>query len=157
MREASRPWAARFAPWADRDRLRLRASGVTALFMTRRRVLFGECDPGGVVYTPRFADYVAEAILAFLTDRLGAPAERRLAELGVLSPGRALSIEFLRPLTWDDEVVLRVAVVRMSTRSITYAVEALTLDGEVAFRSRLTQVCVSAETKRPVGIPEALR
>ena len=30
--------------------------------VVRRKVLFGECDPAGIVYTPRFADFSLEAV-----------------------------------------------------------------------------------------------
>src|SRR5262249_4643830 len=33
------------------------------VFRTERSVLFGDCDPGGIVYSPRVADFVVEAAL----------------------------------------------------------------------------------------------
>lgn len=45
-------------------------------FTIQRAVLFGDCDPGGVIYSPRVADFVVEAAMEFVSDRLGAPAAR---------------------------------------------------------------------------------
>jgi len=36
-------------------------------FTTGRVVLFGDCDAGGAVYTPRISDFVIEAALEFLS------------------------------------------------------------------------------------------
>lgn len=126
-------------------------------FKIRRRVLFGDCDPAGFIYTPRIAYFVVEATHEFLSVRLGAPAVRRILELGILPPARALSFEFLSPLTWDDEIDIHVAVAEVRSHSFSFAVEALTSKGYPAFKAQLTQVCVSLETKRPVEVPETLR
>ncbi|WP_242108298.1 acyl-CoA thioesterase [Luteimonas aquatica] len=127
------------------------------MFMTKRRIRFGDCDPGGVIYAPRLGYFVVEAVLDFLSDRLGGPAEREIMKMGVLPPARALSIEFLSPLEWDADVEIRVSVRELRTHAIAYAVVGKLASGETAFLAELTQVCVSPETRRPVAVPEALR
>lgn len=79
-------------------------------FRTSRVILFGDCDPGGIVYTPRIAHFVVEASLDFLSHALGGPAARRLFGMGVLPPARALSTEFLHPMTWDEVIDIEVLV-----------------------------------------------
>lgn len=125
-------------------------------FVVRRRVRFGDCDPGGVLYTPRIGYFVVEAVLDFLTDRLAGPAERRILDLGILPPARALSIEFLKPMAWDDELEIHVGVKELRTHAISFSVIGY-LAGEKAFLAELTQVCVSPQTRQPVAIPAALR
>ena len=126
-------------------------------FVVQRRVRFGDCDPGGVLYTPRMAYYVVEAVLDFLSEVLGGPAERRILDLGILPPARALSIEFLKPLAWDDKLEIHVRVKEMRTHAISFSVRGLNSSGAAAFSSQLTQVCVSPKTRRPVEIPAVLR
>ena len=126
-------------------------------FKVTRRVLFGDCDPAGFIYTPRIPSFVVEATLDFLSARLCAPAVRRILELGILPPARALSVEFLGPLTWDDEIDIHVTVSEVRTHSFSFAVEAVDSKGSPAFKAQLTHVCVSPETKQPVEIPAALR
>ena len=117
---------------------------------------FGDCDPGGVLYTPRIGYFVVEAVLDFLTDRLAGPAERRILDLGVLPPARALSVEFLKPMAWDDELEIHVEVTEIRTHAIAYSVVGY-LSGDKAFVAELTQVCISPQTRRPVAVPAALR
>lgn len=125
-------------------------------FVIHRRVRFGDCDPGGIIYTPRLSYFIVEAVLDFLSARLGAPTERRLMEMGIAPPARALSIEFLKMLAWDDEVEMHVAVTELRTRAMTFSVTGY-VAGDRAFDARITQVCVSPESRRPVPIPEVLR
>lgn len=125
-------------------------------FVIRRRVLFGDCDPSDVLYAPRAGDYVVEASLAFLSHRLGRPAERYVYATGVLLPARALSVDFLKPLSWDDELALTVEVLSLRTHALVFSVTGRR-DGETVLSGQLTQVCVSRETRRPSPIPQALR
>ena len=126
-------------------------------FKTSRTVLFGDCDPGGVVYTPRISDYVVEAVLEFQASRLDGPAARQIFDMNVLPPARNLSIEFMALLTWDDPIQLEVACTEIGTTSFTCEVTARRVDGKVAFVGKLTQVCISPTTKRPVALPDRLR
>ena len=126
-------------------------------FKTKRTVLFGDCDPGGVIYTPRIAHYVVEAVLEFQASRLDGPAARRIFDMNVLPPARSLSVEFMALLTWDDRIELEVTCTEIGTTSFTCEVTARREDSKVAFIGKLTQVCISPTTKRPVALPEKLR
>jgi YbgC/YbaW family acyl-CoA thioester hydrolase len=126
-------------------------------FIVHRTVLFGECDPGGVVYAPRFASFVVDACQSFLAAAVGGPAVRMMMEMGVLPPARSLSIEFLRPATYDDVLEIEVGVAEVGTQSFTLIVDGRRGDGDRIFSARMTQVVVSTETRRPVGLPPRLR
>lgn len=126
-------------------------------FRTSRVILFGDCDPGGIVYTPRIAHFVVEANLEFLSHALGGPATRRLIAMGVLPPARALSIEFLHPMTWDEVIDIDVVVERVGEQSFTLAVSAFNSEGTTTFRAAITHVTVSPQTRRPVPLPPELR
>jgi len=126
-------------------------------FRTSRVILFGDCDPGGVIYSPRVAHFVVEAGLDFLSEALGGPAARRLFSMGILPPARALSIEFLHPMTWDEKIDIEVSIERLGEHSFTLRVSASNADGHATFRGTITQVTISPETRRPVPLPVALR
>lgn len=125
-------------------------------FITRRRVLFGDCDPGGILYTPRIAHFVVEAGLDLFRDRLGDGPERRMFDHGIAPPARALSIEFLKPLTWDDELAIEVRVQEIRTHAIVLSFTGR-VDDEPVFTAEITQVCISTESMRPVPVPEGIR
>ncbi|MCF7221402.1 acyl-CoA thioesterase [Marilutibacter chinensis] len=122
-----------------------------------RTILFGDCDPGGVVYTPRIGHFVVEAGLDFLSYVLEGPAARRIFAMGVLPPARALSIEFLHPMSWDERIDIEVSVEEIRTHAFSLRVVACNAGGTATFHASLTQVCVSPETRRPVPLPGELR
>jgi len=126
-------------------------------FRVQRTVLFGDCDPGGIIYTPRVAYYVAEAAGAFMTSRLGTSSARLALQTGVLPPARLLHIEYLSPMTYDDQLEIEVSVEHIGERSYTLSVHARKLDRTPTFYARLVQVCVSAQTFQPVPLPDDLR
>lgn len=126
-------------------------------FRTNRVILFGDCDPGGVIYSPRVAHFVVEAGLDFLSHALGGPAARQLFAMGILPPARALSIEFLYPMTWDEVIDIEVSVEKIGEHSFTLLVGATNADGNGTFRGSITQVTISPETRRPVPLPPELR
>ncbi|GMV31630.1 MAG: hypothetical protein AMXMBFR59_37550 [Rhodanobacteraceae bacterium] len=125
-------------------------------FTTTRTVLFGDCDPGGIIYTPRVSYFVVEAVHDYLADVLGGPAVRELFAMGILPPARSLSIEFLAPFTWDDVLTITVVPTAVGTTSFGFDVTAATSDSREVFRAMLTQVCVAPDTRRPVPVPERL-
>jgi acyl-CoA thioesterase FadM len=126
-------------------------------FRTTRVILFGDCDPGGVIYSPRVAHFIVEAGLAFLSHALGGPAARQLFSMNILPPARALAIEFLHPMTWDETIDIDVSVERLGEHSFTLLVSASNADGDATFRGTITQVTISPETMRPVPLPLELR
>lgn len=126
-------------------------------YTATRTILFGDCDPAGVIYTPRVAYFVIEAVHEFLSHLLGGPAVRQLFALGILPPARSLSIEYLSAMVWDDVIEIEVTADEPGTTSFSFSLVAYNATSRAAtFRATLTQVCVSPEDKRPTPIPEVL-
>jgi acyl-CoA thioesterase FadM len=157
---ADEPLAARLArrkqTWIADVRFAHQA-GAARPFTVQRTILFGDCDPGGVIYTPRVAYFVVEAAMAFLSDRLGTPAARNAMQSGVLPPARVLSIEYLQLMAYDERIEIEVHVDYVGQHSFSLALSARKPDQTLTFRARLVQVCIAAETKRPVALPAQLR
>jgi acyl-CoA thioesterase FadM len=72
-------------------------------------------------------------------------------------PARNLIVDFLRPLTWDDEIEIRASLVEMRTHAYTVQVVALNASGDIAFSGRVTQVCVGHKSKKIEPVPEKFR
>ena len=51
-------------------------AAITMHLVEKRTILFGECDPAGILYTPRICEYIVEGALRFLSTSLGEPFER---------------------------------------------------------------------------------
>lgn len=128
----------------------------SAVFV-ERKVVFGDCDPEGIVYTPRFSYFVLEAVHEALGVWLGGPGLRSLMGFRILPPARALSLEFLYPVTWDDVLSLKVDVSNVGEHSFSFSVEGRLPSEVVAFVASLTHVCVCPDTHEVVAVPPALR
>lgn len=126
-------------------------------FITQRTILFGDCDPAGIVFTPRISYFIVEAVQDYLTHLLGGSGIRQISRMGVMPPGRALSMEFLAPMAWDDVISIEVSHQPPGDSSFTCLLVARHASNEIAFRASFTQVCVDPANRRPVPLPDELR
>lgn len=125
--------------------------------VVRRRVMWGECDPAGVVYTPRFTEYAVSArdywfrhVLKHL-DRPH-PSHKRVA-----FPMRAMRFDFTGMLAPDDIFDMCVTLDEVRQRSLTLSIEATHEHGHRAFTAFLTHVAFDQSTGAAVPFPEPLR
>lgn len=123
----------------------------------RRRVLWGECDPAAVVYTPRFADYAAAARDWFMNEGLGFPDRPHPLRTGTIFPMRSMTFDFSGFLAADDLFDMVVTVADVSARTFTIEIAATRTDGVRAFTARLTSVAVDSETRRSVQLSPEFR
>jgi 4-hydroxybenzoyl-CoA thioesterase len=128
----------------------------TERFILRRRVKWGECDPAGVVFTPRFSDYVVEAHLAFFEQVFGAPTYEFLKPMGLALPAKAISIEFKHSLWPDQSFDMSVQVAAIRTRTYDLAVVGTTLDGLDSFIANLTLICLNRVMRKSEPLPDLI-
>ena len=134
-------------------------------FVVRRRVIWGECDPAGVVYTPRFADYSAAANMLFLAHVLDASGAGNLTEgkraHGIGTPCKALSCVFhtsLRPDEWFD---MRVVVSHIGNSTFELTTHGTDLQGQPVFEGKNTIITIAhrdeTAMRRAVRVPDSVR
>ncbi|WP_444925155.1 acyl-CoA thioesterase [Microbulbifer sp. DLAB2-AF] len=123
----------------------------------KRKVLFGDCDPEGIVYTPRFSNFALEATHEAMSILFDGPAIATMKKRGFLTPVRAFNLEFLSPVTWDQELQLKVSVHKVGNQSFTFLVQAYLNPDLLAFTATITYVTLSVESKQKITLPEWLR
>ena len=122
------------------------------------RVEFGDCDPAGIVFYPNFFRWMEAAEVDYLASR-GLNVALRWEGRPVGFPRVSAACDFVKPVTFMDELDIAVRVERVGGKSVTYAFE-FSKGGEAVARGRVTSVCCLV---RPDGgieaieIPEALR
>ncbi|MGE0446202.1 MAG: acyl-CoA thioesterase [Vicinamibacterales bacterium] len=79
------------------------------------RVEFGECDPFGIVYFPRYLEML-DAATAALFDAAGVPLTQLLDD-GIGIPLVTVNVEFHRPATFGDQLVVVSRVARWGDSS----------------------------------------
>jgi YbgC/YbaW family acyl-CoA thioester hydrolase len=129
---------------------------ISSAIIINRKVLFGDCDPEGIVYTPRFSYFALEATHEAMHILLGAPSITALKKMGVLTPVRAFDLEFLAPVTWDDELKLEVLVSEIRQHSFSFIVRGFLKIDTLAFSASITYVAVSSDKKEVIQVPKKL-
>lgn len=123
----------------------------------RHRVRWGECDPAGVVYTPRFSEYVVAAVDYFYECLLGEPLQEKLRDLDLGLPAKALSFEFKRSLRPDQRFDMSVRVGEIRNRTFDLCVGAIDLEGNELFVATFTPICVRQGVRVGRPIPPPLK
>lgn len=87
---------------------------------------------------------------------LGAPSIAALKAMAVLIPVRAFDLEFLAPVTWDDELRLEVRVSEIRQHSFSFDVRGFSKADTQAFSASITYVTVSSDKKEKIQVPQKL-
>jgi acyl-CoA thioester hydrolase len=122
----------------------------------RRRVMWGDCDPAQVVYTPRFADYVASAADWFWRVIMDGNSPS-LSEAELYTPVKYLSFTFHHVLRPDDLFDMSVRVTAIRTRTLDLAIEAVGMDGTPRFSSVLSPILISSKNYQALPLPGHVR
>lgn len=123
----------------------------------RRRVKWGDCDPAGVVYTPRFAEYVVDGFHTFLEVLLEGPLSKQLGALDLGTPAKALSFDFKRSLWPEQEFITTVRVADIRTRTFDLQFEMQDTVGRILLLAQFTAICVYATRRESRPIPAEVR
>lgn len=93
---------------------------MTPFFDRRIRIEWGDCDPAGIVFAPRYLDMFSESTI-LLFEAAGLPKKRQmLEEIGVAGfPLVDLSVRFKRTTTYGDDVVIETAAPVFGNSSFT--------------------------------------
>ncbi|WP_206245286.1 acyl-CoA thioesterase [Novosphingobium terrae] len=134
-----------------------------AAFLTRtHRIEWGQCDPAGIVFAPRFIDMFAESSI-LLFEAAGLPRKRdMLAQLGVAGfPLVDLQVRFGFPASYGDVVTIEADAPVFGNSSFTIA-HRITLGDRICVEGTEKRVWTVAAPDRPGGlqamrVPEAVR
>lgn len=126
-----------------------------AAFQASRMVRFSDCDPAGIVYTPRYVDMLNGVIEDFFPAALG------LDYHGFITAGiglgyASLQCDFFQPARMGEVLSIAPLVDRIGGASAGFVLHAHRGEGEV-FRGRLTMVTTDIEAGRPIPLPAPIR
>ena len=131
----------------------------------RVRVGFGDCDPAGIVYFPRFFHFFHEAMETWFDAVLRLPYAELIGVRRLGFPAVHTGADFLIPCAMGDEIAVEQRVISLGRTSIRFAYRVRT-HGDPAAPDRLTgtTVCVVMDLdpqrptyRRAVELPPDLR
>lgn len=126
------------------------------LWSTRVVFRHGQCDPAGIVYTPKFFDVFNQTIEKWFCESLGVDYYEVLGPRRIGLGYAAASATFFTPCKMGDEIEVFVDVDRVGTKSYTLVLHALKGDGE-ALRGQFVTVTTSLAAHQSIPIPEDIR
>lgn len=126
-------------------------------FLTRRRVEFADTDMAGIVHFSRFFVFM-ESAEHELWRALGTSVHTRVDGQEIGWPRVRASLDFARPVRFEDVLDIRVRVRRKGRSSVTWDVE-FRCEGELVARGELVTACCRIRPgmpPEPVAIPECI-
>ncbi len=121
------------------------------------RVRYRECDPMKIVYHTHYLDYFEAARTEALRS-FGLPY-KSLEDGGIIMPVVDLSLSFLSPARYDDELEIR-TVMKVSPTMTRVAFDYETRrrsESEILVTGHVTLCFVDVERNKPIRAPESFR
>ncbi len=130
---------------------------MTFPYTTRRRILWGDSDPAGVVYTPRVFHYAIETIEEWLIDVLGHNWMVLQDNFKLDTPTVKMGCDFFYPLRTGDYVDITVHVKKLGGASINYVIDGFNEDKRHCFQVDQTSCFVDSIKFEPIRVIDEFR
>lgn len=124
--------------------------------LSRRTVKWGDCDPAGILYTPRVFDYITEAVESWYHDVGGVPWMEMIGS-GQGAPTVHTSVDFRTPMEPGLDLAIAVLLEAVGSTSLSFRILGDGVDGVRYFEGRLVSVFIDFATRRPIPIPAGVR
>lgn len=126
-------------------------------FIFQRRVGFGDCDPAGIAYTGKIADFALEALEAFWGDLLDGESWYEMnVDRGYGMPFVKMGYAFSRPITPRAPLFCHVAPVKVGRTSVGMRVHGIQQD-RPCFEANFVSVFVAMDRLAKIEIPAHIR
>jgi len=116
------------------------------------RIRYGETDQMGYVYYGRYAEFY-EIGRTELMRKLGF-SYKELEAGGVLLPVVSMSVKYVRPAVYDEQITIRTTLRKMPTARITFHNEIFNQAGDLLNEAECHLVFTDAITRRPTRPPQ---
>jgi acyl-CoA thioester hydrolase len=115
------------------------------------RVRYGEVDRMGYLHHGNYPLYLEEGRTELM--RQFGLSYREMEDRGVLLPVRDLSIKYLQPALYDDEVVVTTVLAKKPGVKISFDYTIYNSSGVLLCEAKATLVFVDAKSRKPIRAP----
>lgn len=126
-----------------------------ARFEVTRVLRFGDCDPAGIAYFPRYFDLL-NGVVEDWWGTLGLPWKVLFGERRIGLPTVRFEVDFRAPSRLGDELRFSLAVRRIGTRSLDLD-HVIRRDATVLWQATQILVATSLDSHRSIPWPEDIR
>ena len=115
-------------------------------FSQSRIVRWGDCDPAGIIYTPRILDYAIETVEACLREVMGASWNVMREQHNIGGPTVHFECDIRKPLAPDMAVDLVLTLEKLGRSSMTSRIVCVDAEGVEYFRVLLVNCFVTGDS-----------
>jgi 4-hydroxybenzoyl-CoA thioesterase len=130
---------------------------IIAPYAVKRTVSWGDCDPAGIIYTPRALDYGAETLEAWVRDILGTTWREMNTVTGFGMPTVRAEIDYVGVLHVDQHVSCELRVEKLGETSLVTRTTAHDEAGTEFFHVTIVSVLVAKPNFEPTSWPPEFR
>ena len=121
-----------------------------------RTVRFSDCDPAGILYTPRFVDMANGVVEDFFPARLHIGYHDLIQNERIGLGYKSADCDFFRPALMGDRLQFTVLVEHIGRTSVIFSLHCVR-EVEEIMRCRLVMVTTSLKTHNAITIPRPLK
>jgi 4-hydroxybenzoyl-CoA thioesterase len=123
----------------------------------RRRIAWGDCDPAGIIYTPRVLDVAMETLERWYIDVLDADWPKLNSKMAMGAPTVRAEIDFVAAPKPDEYILSELLVQTIGNSSVTYMITGTDGEGFVYYRCKLVSCFIARPQFEAAAIPDVLR
>ena len=127
------------------------------LFESYRLVKWGDCDPAGMIYTPKILEYAMEAVEIWFKEVPGVSWFELSIDLGMGSPTVRAECDFLLILRADQSITMKVEVQKLGKCSLTLLVTGYNTEDAACFKVLLVFCFIDRSDFKSTPIPDRFR
>jgi 4-hydroxybenzoyl-CoA thioesterase len=125
-------------------------------------VRFGDCDPAGIVYFPRFFDFFHAAMETWFSDALGLAYAQVVVGRKIGFPAVHSEADFKVPCAFGEAITVELRVGKLGRSSIALEYVVRGVDGVLRLTGATTSVVMDLDPaspgfRRAVALPDDLR
>lgn len=120
-------------------------------------VRFGDCDPAGIVFYPRYFEMFNNLVEEWCAHGLGTSFRELVMERGIGLPTVSIQTDFVATSTLGDNLSAQLSVLKVGSSSLTLMVRLLGAGGDERVRARMVLVLMDMKKACAIRIPDLMR
>jgi 4-hydroxybenzoyl-CoA thioesterase len=126
-------------------------------FVTEIPIRFGDCDPAGIVFYPRYFEMFNSMVEDWCEHGWGLSFKELIMERGWGLPTVHLETDFVAPSTLGERLTARLSVLKTGSTSIHVAIRLVGPDGADRVRAQVVLVLTDRAKGKAMELPAELK
>lgn len=124
-------------------------------FITKAKVRFGDVDPAGIVFYPRYFEMLNDAVEDWFA-AMGMDFRSMHQEHRIGVPTVHLTCDFVAPSELGDDLTIEIKTVQVGRSSCTIDYVVRSGGGQIRVTAKGVLVCMDLDSKRAIAWPKSL-